>query len=66
MINSRAFERNVYSNYSKSLSNLLPYDIVPLELKEFWLRKSLFQPDKGLAEIYAARNHIPGADVPTI
>lgn len=66
MIKSRDYERNVRSNYTKSLSNLLPYDIVALELKEFWLRKSFFQPDKGLAEIYAARNHIAGADVPTI
>lgn len=66
MIKYPSMNRNVYSNYSKSLSDLHHYDFPPLELKEFWLRKSYFNPPKALADTYATRSHIVGADVPII
>jgi hypothetical protein len=37
-----------------------------LDLKELSLRKSLFDPPQGLAQIYEARKHIIGADVPVV
>ena len=37
-----------------------------LQLKEFWLRKSIFHPHQTLPEALAARRHIPGANVPKI
>ena len=37
-----------------------------LQLKEFWLRKSIFHPHPNLPQAYTARNHIPGAYVPKI
>ena len=66
MIKYPSITRNAYSNYSKSLSDLHHYDFPPLELKEFWLRKSYFNPPNTLADNYAARSHIAGVNVPIV
>ena len=35
-------------------------------LKDFWYRKSIFKPHDALPETFAARRHIPGANVPKV
>jgi hypothetical protein len=40
--------------------------LLNLDLKEFYLKKSLFNPPEGLAESFASRRHIAGAEVPII
>jgi hypothetical protein len=54
------------SNYSHSFPNLHSSPLIAIDFKELCLKKSLFNPPEGLAESYAARRHIAGADVPII
>lgn len=55
-----------YTHYSKSFSNLHHPQISCIDLKEFYLRKSIFDPPEGLAEVFISRSHLAGADVPLI
>jgi hypothetical protein len=41
-------------------------DSFAISLKDFYLRKSVFNPSEGEAEVFASRRHIPGAEVPRI
>lgn len=66
MLKRDASNRKCFSNYSQSFSHLQRPPAWPLELKELYMRKSLFNPPPGLAESYATRNHIVGAEVPPI
>lgn len=66
MHHKRTSQRDCTSNYSQSVSNLHNYPHFNLGLKEFSLKKSLFNPPEGLAESFATRRHIAGADVPII
>ncbi len=65
-MNKHASSRKCYTNYSQSFSNLHHPNIMSLELKQYSLRKSYFNPPPGLEESYATRNHLAGADVPLV
>jgi len=66
MLHKRSSQRDCISNYSQSFSNLHNHPLINFDLKEFSLKKSLFNPPEGLAESFATRRHIAGADVPII
>ncbi len=66
MLRKRTLSRDCLSNYSQSFSNLHSRPLLNLDFKDFYLKKSLFNPPEGLAESFAARRHIAGADVPFV
>ena len=59
--------------HSKAVTSLLESSNIYYEksslgqgLKEFCYRKSIFKPHSALPEAFAARRHIPGANVPRV
>lgn len=66
MMRKRIPDQKSNNKYSKSFSNLHHPHITCIDLKEFYLRKSIFNPPQGLAESYASRSRIPGAEVPAV
>ena len=66
MLRKQTSQKECFSNYSQSFSNLHCSPLMNLDLKELNLRKSLFDPPRGLAQIYEARKHIIGAQVPIV
>lgn len=66
MLHKRTLQRDCLSNYSQSFSNLHNSPLLNLDFRDFYLKKSLFNPPEGLAESFAARRHIAGADVPFV
>lgn len=59
-------ESRAITSYSEDLVSRRRKESVNLHLKDFYLRKSLFNPPEGLAEAYASRRHIAGAEVPIV
>lgn len=66
MLKHHASEKRFLSNHSEDLSYLAQSSDILQMLRQYSLRKSVFKPEKGLAESYAGRNHIAGAEVPVV
>ncbi len=66
MLHKRTLQRDCLTNYSQSFSNLHKAPFPNLDLKEFCLKKSVFNPSEELAESLASRRHLAGAEVPLI